>query len=163
MPVLNPLELSHIFFLLVFSLWLIKLKSYSWIKYKHVGAILSVTYFFWLNGVLMRAIHHIANIPFRFSTLFSSPLVQMSLSIYWSIIGISLMIFASKRNYRWLWISGVSLMGIVVLKLFLIDLSKTGTVERIISFISVGLILLIVGYFSPIPPKEKIEVNSHES
>lgn len=160
LPILNPLEATQAFFMATFPLWLFKIKKVKRIENKKIGIALAITYFFWLNGVLMRAIHHFAGVPFKFSSLFASPLVQMSLSIYWSIIGIFLMIFASKKSYRWLWISGVSLMGVVVLKLFLVDLSKSGTVERIVSFIGVGLILLLVGYFSPIPPKESVEGGS---
>jgi uncharacterized membrane protein len=47
-----------------------------------------------------------------------------------------------------------------VLKLFLVDLSNTGTVARIVSFIGVGLLLLVVGYFSPAPPREKRQENA---
>ena len=43
--------------------------------------------------------------------------------------------------------------GVVVVKLFLLDLSSIGTVARIASFLSVGLPLLITGYFAPLPPK----------
>jgi uncharacterized membrane protein len=37
-------------------------------------------------------------------------------------------------------------------KLFLVDLSRIGSIERIVSFVGVGLLMLIVGYLSPIPP-----------
>jgi uncharacterized membrane protein len=84
----------------------------------------------------------------------------MALSIYWSIIGISLMIYSAQKRYRWLWISGATLMGIVVSKLFIIDLSKSGTIERIVAFITVGIILLLVGYFSPIPPAKAVKKDS---
>jgi uncharacterized membrane protein len=43
-------------------------------------------------------------------------------------------------------------MGVVVVKLFLVDLASVGSVERIVSFIGVGGLMLIVGYFSPMPP-----------
>jgi len=46
-----------------------------------------------------------------------------------------------------------TLMGIVVVKLFLIELSNSGGIERIASFIIVGLLLLLVGWFAPVPPK----------
>ena len=154
-PILNPLELTHLFCMMVIPVWLLRLKSFTSITPKQIGIGLGLLYFYWLNGVLARAVHHFAGVPFEFDELYQSSLVQMSLSIYWSIIGISLMIIATRKNFRWLWISGIVLMGIVVGKLFLIDLSRSGTVERIVSFISVGLVLLAVGYFSPIPPKKE--------
>jgi len=49
------------------------------------------------------------------------------------------------------------LLGAVVVKLFLVDLADIGTIARIISFIVVGLLILVIGYLSPMPPKEKEE------
>ena len=47
---------------------------------------------------------------------------------------------------------GVGLMAVVVLKLMAVDLANTGTFARIVSFLGVGGMLLVVGYFSPVPP-----------
>jgi uncharacterized membrane protein len=48
-------------------------------------------------------------------------------------------------------------MGVVVVKLFLVDLSNVGTVERIVSFIGVGVLMLVIGYLSPVPPRLGME------
>jgi uncharacterized membrane protein len=42
-----------------------------------------------------------------------------------------------------------------VIKLFLVDLAGLGTVARILSFIVVGLLMLLIGYLSPLPPKSQ--------
>ena len=60
------------------------------------------------------------------------------------------MLLAHKRGQRSIWIVGAALMGLVVAKLFLLDLSQTGSVERIASFIGAGLMLLVMGYFATI-------------
>ena len=39
---------------------------------------------------------------------------------------------------------------------FLVELANRGGIERIVSFIIVGLLLLFVGWFAPVPPKEKV-------
>ena len=52
-------------------------------------------------------------------------------------------------------LTGTGLMALVVVKLFLVDLGNTGTVARIVSFLGVGVMLLVVGYFAPAPPKRK--------
>jgi uncharacterized membrane protein len=52
---------------------------------------------------------------------------------------------------------GAALMGVVVVKLFLVDLSNVGTVERIVSFIGVGVLMLVIGYLSPVPPRLRME------
>jgi uncharacterized membrane protein len=41
----------------------------------------------------------------------------------------------------------------VVAKLFFVELSNRGGLARIVSFIGVGGLLLVVGYFAPLPPK----------
>jgi len=48
----------------------------------------------------------------------------------------------------------------VVLKLLLVDLSGTGTVTRIVSFIGVGVLMLVIGYVAPLPAKEARHVSA---
>ncbi|CKU83371.1 Predicted membrane protein [Mycobacterium tuberculosis] len=43
----------------------------------------------------------------------------------------------------------------VVLKLFFVELADRGGLFRIVSFIAVGALLLLVGYFAPVPPKRE--------
>jgi uncharacterized membrane protein len=62
------------------------------------------------------------------------------------------MVMATRVRLRPLWLAGAGLMAIVVAKLFFVDLSNVGGIERIVSFIGVGLLMLVVGYFSPVPP-----------
>jgi uncharacterized membrane protein len=52
-----------------------------------------------------------------------------------------------------LWIVGAALIGVVLVKMLFIDLDASGTVERIVSFLVVGALLVATGYFSPIPPR----------
>ncbi len=114
---------------------------------------LGATAFFWLNGVLLRTLHHWAGVPFDFEVMMASTLVQAALSLFWAVIALCLMLFATGRGLRLIWMIGGALMAGVVLKLFLVDLSRVGTIERIVSFIGVGILLLVLGYFSPVPPR----------
>ena len=52
-----------------------------------------------------------------------------------------------------LFMAGAGLLGVVVGKLFLVDLAHHGTVERIVSFVVVGILLLVIGWFAPVPPR----------
>jgi len=79
--------------------------------------------------------------------------VQTAISILWTVIGMGAMLFASRRLMRSLWIIGAALVGAVLVKMFFIDLGASGTVERIISFLVVGSLLVATGYFSPIPER----------
>ena len=46
-----------------------------------------------------------------------------------------------------------AMLAAVVLKLLLVDLSGSGTVARIVSFIGVGALMLVIGYVAPLPAK----------
>ena len=67
------------------------------------------------------------------------------------------MTLATKRGLRTVWIIGAVILGAVVLKLFVVDLAGKGTVERIISFVGVGVLMLVIGWFSPVPPRTQAE------
>jgi len=82
----------------------------------------------------------------------ASTLVQTCLSLFWSILALVTMLIAARKKNRLVWLAGAVLLGVVIAKLFLIDLSRSGSVERIVSFVGVGLLMLVVGYFSPLPP-----------
>lgn len=63
------------------------------------------------------------------------------------------MVMGNQKRQRNLWLVGAALMGVVVVKLFLVELGDRGGVARIVSFICVGVLLLLVGWFAPVPPK----------
>ena len=46
------------------------------------------------------------------------------------------------------------ILGVVVLKLFAIDLSNSGSVARIVSFMGVGGLMLLIGYLAPLPRED---------
>jgi uncharacterized membrane protein len=121
-----------------------------------LGALLvAALAFAWLNGVLLRTIHHWAGIRYAFDPMMRSMLVQASLSIFWSALALALMLYATRRARRGIWLAGAALMGIVVVKLFVVELSHVGAVERIVSFIVVGVLMLAIGYAAPVPPRAK--------
>jgi uncharacterized membrane protein len=82
------------------------------------------------------------------------PLVQASLSIFWSLLALCAIAVSARRQQRWIWIGGAGLMGVVVAKLFLLDLAGTGTLARIVSFLGVGAVMLLAGYLAPLPPAQ---------
>jgi uncharacterized membrane protein len=161
LPILNPLDVTLSFVFLRLLMWLrlrMKDKESFWgnnAKIVYGGYFAAI--FFWLNAILFRTAHHSLEIPFEFSELLDSVLVQAALSILWSLSGLLAMVIGTRKAQRPVWIAGAALMGIVVIKLFFVDLSNTGTVARIVSFIAVGIVMLVVGYLSPAPPKVKIE------
>lgn len=96
-------------------------------------------------------------VPWNSDALFNSIIVQTALSIYWGLLGFIGMLWGARSVRRSIWLTGAGFMTLVVLKLFAVDLGNTGTVERIISFIGIGALLLVVGYFAPAPPRASNE------
>jgi uncharacterized membrane protein len=159
LPLLNALDLGHILAALAIAAWLLRAREPELApafpgRPGTLVAFAGLTAFVWLNAILLRTIHHWANIPYRFEAMADSLLVQAALSLFWTVLAFALMIFARVRANRPAWMVGATLMTIVVVKLFLIDLSQMSGVERIVSFIGVGILMLLMGYFVPLPPKQ---------
>jgi uncharacterized membrane protein len=156
-PGLNPLDLAQAFVLLIlFRYWrflrAVRSTGYPRIDPRVPMPALAALAFIWLNAVLLRTLHQWFAVPFGLEQFMASTLVQTSLSIFWAILALVTMLVATRKRYRFIWIVGAVLLAVVIAKLFLIDLSRTGSVERIVSFVGVGLLMLVVGYFSPLPP-----------
>jgi uncharacterized membrane protein len=159
-PVLNPLDLGQAFVLLVlFRYWRflegVRSDGFACIDPRVPLPALCALTFIWLNAVLLRTLHQWFGVSFELDELLQSTLVQTSLSIFWAILALVTMLLAARRQQRMMWLVGASLLGVVVVKLFLVDLSRIGSIERIVSFVGVGVLMLIVGYYSPMPPAAK--------
>jgi uncharacterized membrane protein len=156
-PLINPLDIAH---LLVFGsaiAWWQSLRASEIEDAKRVSAawswgLLGAAIFVWLNGVLLRTLHHWGEVPYDLEAILRSDLAQTALSVFWTVLALACMLFATRRGYRALWITGAALMAVVVIKLFVMDLAKVGGVERIVSFIAVGVLMLVIGYVAPVPP-----------
>ena len=154
LPILNPLELSQLIVFLFLVRWVIRQREYvaSQIPVHIFAALGGGTIFLWLNTVLARAVHHFAAVPFHKKEMLDSRLYQAGLAVLWGSLALLLMVTAHRLKQRSLWLTGAGLVGITVAKLFLVDLANSGTVERIVSFLAVGVLLMIIGYFAPLPP-----------
>ncbi len=108
-----------------------------------------------LSAVFARAVHLYRETPYTLHGLWHDLYFQSGISILWSIVAIVTMLLSKRLTNRTLWSAGFGLLGVIVLKLFFVELAGSGTIERIVSFIVVGLLLLLIGYFVPIPPEEK--------
>jgi uncharacterized membrane protein len=156
LPLLNPLDLAQTFVVLVLIRYFVTLHRdrprSGHGNERLIFIVMALLVFIALNGALIRALNHLAGVPFSLQSMLHSTLVQTSLSIYWALLALFTMLVATRRSIRILWITGAVLMAAVLIKLFLVDLSSVGTIERIVSFIGVGLLMLVLGYFSPLPP-----------
>jgi len=145
-PLLNPLDIAQgLAFFAVASLCRTqKIPAYR---------SLSLWLFVWTTSVLIRSIHHYADVAWDAAEIFHSIAVQTALSIFWSVLALGLMWTAHVKRWRDAWKSGAVLIAVVVVKLLLVDLSGHNSEGRIIAFLGVGLLMLGIGYVAPIPPE----------
>jgi uncharacterized membrane protein len=155
-PLLNPLELTQAFALLV---------AYAWWKTSDSNptgddevraagrAVLAVIAFLALNAVVGRVVHFSMNVPFELERLVESAIFQTGISILWGVVAGVLMTLSRLRLDRPIWMVGAALLAALILKLFLVDLGNVGGVARIVSFLATGVLILLIGYFAPVPPR----------
>ncbi|MCY1535798.1 hypothetical protein D9M68_712190 [compost metagenome] len=158
LPLLNPLELGLLIALLAIFQWLRSALPHlgleQVVRGQSAQLLAGISLFALLTATVLRTAHHWGGVPYQLDALFESMLVQAGLSIVWTLIALPLMIVGHLRARRELWLVGAALIGVVVAKLFFVELGNQGGLERIVSFIGVGVLLLIVGYFAPLPPRQ---------
>lgn len=156
-PFVNPVELSGILAILAVFRWLSEGKNASLVLLQRQEKFLfwgvGILFFLLLNSMVARTVHFYAGIPYYPDSLYHSAIFQAAIAALWGFTALTITVLATRRGSRPLWVGGAILLAMVVGKLFLVDLSRTGTIARIVSFLVVGVLMLIIGYFSPIPPK----------
>jgi uncharacterized membrane protein len=148
-PIGNPLDVT-----LALALWAL----FAWGRrcagvtestlYRWVGAGLFVA----LNGMVLRTAHQWIGIPWRLSSLLASKPLQATLTLTWTATALALMVMATRRGLRPLWMLGAALLAVVVAKLFLVDFGALSGLPRVVAFLGVGILLLVIGFVSPLPP-----------
>ena len=93
------------------------------------------------------------NEPFDVDDLVQSSIFQTGISILWGVTAGVLMTVARLRLDRPVWMVGAGLLAALILKLFLVDLGNVGGIARIVSFLATGILILLIGYFAPAPPR----------
>jgi uncharacterized membrane protein len=149
-PLLNPIDLAQISVLCGLRVWLRTGAQTS--REGDYPPLLAALAFVWLNSIVLRSIHHWCDIPYVAHELFNSIVVQAAFSLMWTLTAMALMVMATRKMDRKSWFVGAALLAVVVGKLFLLDLANSGTVARIVSFLGVGVLLMIIGYVAPVPP-----------
>ena len=154
-PILNPLELIELAILLLALLRELRGRI-VWPTRGRV-ALFGLLAFACLNVITARTVHHYTKTWYSPGALFDSPIFQAAIAALWALSALSLTVYGARKQQRKTWLAGAVLLGLVVCKLFAIDLSGSGSIGRIISFLVVGLLMLVIGYFAPLPPKPSSE------
>ncbi|MDR1936600.1 MAG: DUF2339 domain-containing protein [Candidatus Accumulibacter sp.] len=157
LPLVNPLELGLLIALATVWRWsqrrLPELGLSAPALRRGLQVLAGLSILALLTLTVCRTAHHWGGVPFHSAGLSGSMAVQAGLSLVWTCYALALMIAGNRLGQRGAWIAGAALVGVVVVKLFFVELGDSGSLARIVSFIGVGVLLLIVGYFSPLPPR----------
>ena len=167
LPLLNPLEIVTLLVVVVLLTWkrLAGAGAHDPLEDllgRFRAPALEVIGVILLTMTVARTVHHWLDVPFDFDVMIQSTTLHASLSIVWGLAALSGMTVGVRLARRIVWAGGAALMGVVVVKLFLFDLSNTGTMGRVVSFLGVGLLLLVVGYFAPVPPSDSARVKGRQ-
>ncbi len=171
-PLLNPVDLLSFIAIGSVALWLKQLRestlvsATSPLRSALLFGALAFAAFIVVNTVWLRFAHHFRGIEWSSGALSSSFFAQAGYSVLWTILGVAAMVIGHRKGTRVIWHAGAALLALTVVKLLVVDLANSGGGERIVAFIGVGILMVAVGYFAPLPPaapapsKEPKETNS---
>jgi len=160
-PFINPLEETAAFAIMIVAVWLNKLVTSQTqpyqaqaIKSLQLTRLLVITLvFLWVNSIILRSLSEWLDIPWSFYSLWHNNIVQVVLSLTWTVISVVLVAVAHRYLLRYIWFIGAILQAIVVIKLVLVDSIELDGLMRAFVFIGVALLMLVIGYLAPLPPK----------
>jgi len=160
-PLLNVLEEPVIFVLLMGAVWQRALKQQVAPSVASlVRNVLVVFVVWWANGMLLRTLAMNAGIGWSFDALWDSAFIQTSMALAWTVGALVCMTVAARTANRSVWFAGAAGLGVVVVKLMVVDSARGSGLARAIAFIGVALLILLIGYLAPLPPRQKAEVGS---
>ncbi len=163
LPLLNPLELVQLAGLLALYDWTARQRGARLDPFvPALELATAAAAFYWLNTAAARAVHYLGGIDYPLGHIAGSAVFQATISILWTLLALAAMVLGSRRPSRRIWIGGAALLAVVTVKLFLVDLSGIGTVARIVSFVSVGVLMLVIGFLAPLPPKDRMDKDGVE-
>jgi uncharacterized membrane protein len=152
-PLLNPIEEAATFALLMTAVWRRRVAAIAQSDVQPLAAVSWGMVVWWGNGVLLRTLASVGGVAWTLTALWASPFIQTSMAIAWTIAALICMALAARTGHRQTWFAGAVSLGIVVVKLFLVDSARTGGLARAIAFIGVALLILAIGYLAPLPPR----------
>ena len=81
----------------------------------------------------------------EYSKLFGAR--ELSLSLLWLVYAFIIIAIGMYRKFRAIRLMALVLFGVTIFKIFLLDLSQLDKAYRIISFIALGIVLMIASFF----------------
>lgn len=148
LPLANPLDLGLAVAIATLAKWARGLPGFTEVARRSWIAGLA---FLAGNGLIARTAHHWGDVRWRIASLLASKPLQATITLAWTATALVLMVGASRRGARGGWLAGAALLGVVVVKLFVVDLAALSGLPRVTAFLGAGAMLLAIGYFAPPP------------
>jgi uncharacterized membrane protein len=154
LPLLNPLELAQLLYLLLMLAWFrsAEREGGALLGTELRARVLAGAGVLLLTAITLRSVHFLGGVPWS-EAMWTSPLAQAALSVSGTAAGIAAMLLGKRRNSRAVWFGGAALMAVVLVKLLLVDRQFMHDLPAIIGVLGVGILLVAVGYFAPVPPR----------
>jgi len=101
--------------------------------------------FFWLNFEALRIVDYLT---LSGTTLIADPAIikQVILSVLWALTGFALVVVGFSKKIAPMRYAALGLLGITLAKILIIDMAQVQAIWRILSFLTVGILLLAVSY-----------------
>ncbi len=162
-PLLNPLELAQGTCLAALFVWARALKRPALqavplpsVVKNNMGIALYGTLALCLTLMIARTVCYYTDIAFSADGILFSSFFQTIISIIWSAVAFFIMLISVRSNQQRVNALGTMLLFLVAAKLFLVDIHLSREIERICSFMWVGGIMLLAGYFIPADEGEPV-------
>ncbi|MGY6587567.1 MAG: DUF2339 domain-containing protein [Wenzhouxiangella sp.] len=149
LPLINPLELAQLATLLIIALLARRA------AYPLPAPLLALLVLLLASLFVVRSVHQLSDVAWQPLALWRSAAVQASLSVLWTVAGASAWLLGSRRRSYPIWLAGLVLMAMVLLKLLVIDRSYLGNIAGILSFLAFGVLSMVIGYLAPAPPTQR--------
>jgi uncharacterized membrane protein len=154
-PLINPIEEAAAFALLMGAYWRRRVVAFEPSAGPPIAVACWALVVWWGNGLLLRTLASVGGVSWTPEALWASAFIQTSIAIAWTIAALVCMALAARTGRRPAWFVGAVSLGVVVVKLFLVDSARTSGLARAIAFIGVALLILAIGYLAPLPPREQ--------
>ena len=77
-----------------------------------------------------------------------------SVSLLWAVVGLGTIIYSHRHKHRISWQVGMAMLIMAAGKALFFDIAGGDDLPRIVALIVTGGILMLIGYFAPIPAKQ---------
>lgn len=155
-PIFNPLEACAIFGIIMLGIW-IKVKEHILqldtdnISLNTSKILLNLLIFFWVNSILLHALAQATDTVWPALYLWQDNFIQVSISLFWMLSAVILVIIGNHFSKRSIWYTGVSIQAIVIIKSIFVDYNELDRLANALAFIGLALFMLIIGYCAPLP------------